>query len=486
MIGETPSLRQILARLWSGSKWLVGGNSLQNALGLLLTLLMARMLEPSDLGLLALAWLTFGALDVLSRSGAADAMIHRREDIDAYLATFFWMECLRGALLAAVAVALSPVIANAFNEPAAALPIALLGLVAIARSCRSPGLVLLRRNLNFRRESVFNVCAGLCGFILAGTALVIWRNLLITVAALVLAEFIACLLSYLFCPYRPRFTFNLQRAATLLRYGRWLFGSGLFSYLAIYLDRYVIGRLADASLLGLYTVAAQLGEALTFRISKLISLALQPAYANLQLTAGAAELFRITFRLTLIPLSLITAVAWALAPAIIPLLLGERWIEAVPAFSLFVISGYLRAMAAAGSPYFKGIGHPQAVFKIECLRFVVLALALVPAYHFGGINGAAAAVLLATAVQVGMTLQALRMLDCINAAYLLRLLPMVTAALIIAGLLRVWHAYAWPQPMLYTIGACATVFAYGTFIWLSEGRWLRSTLFPASRNNATH
>ena len=86
-------------------------------LGMLTFLVLARMLEPDDFGLLALAFACIALLDILLRGGFGQAIVQRREITPAHLDTAFWLNVAVGVATATVAVAVAGVTANAFGQP---------------------------------------------------------------------------------------------------------------------------------------------------------------------------------------------------------------------------------------------------------------------------------------------------------------------------------------------------------------------------------
>lgn len=476
MKSEAVSIRHVLLRLFSGSGWFAGSNALQQALGFLQILLVARVLEPRQVGLLAIGWLTINALDVFSRSGAADAVIHLRDDAKSYLSTFFWVEFTRGVLLSLVALLLAPIIVDMFNEPAAYPVISTLALLPLIKALRSPGILLYQRNIQFREWGRFVTISSLTTFVLSSSALLIWKRLDVFVWSLLLGELVASLVSHGFSPFFPKLSFERKRALSMLKYGRWLLGAGIVSYLAIYLDRYVVGSLANAAILGIYTVSAQFGEAFTYRISKVISTAVQPAYASLQNSSAIARLFEINFRLCAILFSIVTAVTWAWLPLLIPTLLGEEWRSAIPIFSIFVVTGFLRALSATGSPYFKGVGQPKKIFTIEIFRSVCLAVTIIPFYLFGGLVGASLAVALTSTLQLMLTLIHLKRDQCVNMQLLIGLLPALGYALGLSLSLRMFYSTQAPGLLYFSLVSLAAVFISGCLILITEHKWLWSII----------
>ena len=463
---------EILRRLISGSSWYAACTLVQQCFGFLITLFVARTLSPKAVGLIAIAWLTINAFDVFSRSGAGDALIHTKDDPDSYLTTYFWIELIRGAGLTTLGVLTASTIAGFFGEPAASSLIVGISFIPLARALRSPSLLLYQRELHFRDWGKLMSLSYTLSFIISLSALAIWKTPQAYVIALIIGELITSLLSHTKFPFLPKFQFNLKSAKFLLNYGRWLLGAGILSYLAIYLDRYVIGTLGDAAMLGIYAVASQIGESFTYRISKALSGALQPAYARLQTGEGANQLFQLVFKLSLAIFSLIALVVWFWLPCVVPLILGESWTTAIPIFSIFVLSGLLRSLSAASSPYLKGVGLPQLIFRIETLRAVAIALSMIPAFIYGGLLGASLAIAFTAAGQLLCTLFFLKKEACIDQRYLLGLLPLLLLTIATTLLLATIRNYLGANTYILALEFSGILCAYAATILFIERDWI--------------
>jgi PST family polysaccharide transporter len=93
-----------------------------------------------------------------------------------------------------------------------------------------------------------------------------------------------------------------------------------------------------------------------------------------------------------------------MAPDIVSLVLGEKWLPAAPAIQILAVAGALNSLTGAGSSLFMGSGRPWLNFQMTLLRVAVLLVVVVPATLWYGIAGASYAALLATAVGFAFSL----------------------------------------------------------------------------------
>src|ERR671914_1188957 len=152
---NTQQMGKLTGRVLSGSAWVLSARLFSNGLGAIQLLILGRILAPNDFGLFALAFMTLRAFDVLTRTGFDDALIQKRGNIESYAHAAFMIQIARGLILATLVFFTAPYAASFFNEPKVAPVVGTLALVQLLRGFRSPGVILLQRDLNFQVESRF-------------------------------------------------------------------------------------------------------------------------------------------------------------------------------------------------------------------------------------------------------------------------------------------------------------------------------------------
>jgi len=102
-----------------GGFWVFALRITSRGLTLIRTIVLARVLAPSDFGLMGIALLAMSALETFTQTGFQAALIQKKGDIRDYLDTAWTISALRGLALFAVLYLAAPYIALFFNTPAA-------------------------------------------------------------------------------------------------------------------------------------------------------------------------------------------------------------------------------------------------------------------------------------------------------------------------------------------------------------------------------
>ncbi len=384
-------MKELSHKIIKGSFWVLSLQVIQRSLALLRTLILARLLAPEEFGLFALASIMILAFEVFTRTGFEDALIHIRDDLESFLHTSYWIQVYRGIILAILCLLLAPLMGKIFHEPAVVKVAQFMALTQFVRGFRSIGIILLQRDLNFKKESYFNLIFVGVTFIATITLSFYFKNVLGMVYGLFAGELVATITSFLFHPYRPRFEFRLGKAAFLWNYGVWLFLAGIVSYLALNLDKIFIGHFLDTETLGIYFMAVYLANLPTTEFVKVVGRVTQPAYAKLQNdSVKLRQAFSLTLRYSILLVAPSAIGVALLSPKFTPLILGDKWESVALPLSLLVIGGLFRSVAGLGGAFFKATGKPKPILVLESVRAMSIGALLYFGYNLAGLVGIAA------------------------------------------------------------------------------------------------
>jgi O-antigen/teichoic acid export membrane protein len=366
-------MASLTEQVFESSAWVGALRIAQKSMSLIRDVILARLLFPEDFGLFGIATLMLLAFEVLTRTGFDDAIIYIREQIESYLHTSYWIQVLRGLLIGGIVYLGAPLVASFFNEPSVVPIVRVLALVQIVRGFRSIGVVLLRRDLNFRDESIFNAAGVVTNFMVTVALAYLWRDVWALVWGSVAAEVVLLFTSFAVHPYRPKLSFSVERSKELFQFGIWLLGAGIVSYIALQADNIVAGKWLGAGALGVYQMAYMIANLPTQEFAKQIGKVVQSGYAEVQQDASRlARAYRKTFQAVVTLVLPSVAGLVILADIAIPVVLGEKWTGVVPILPILALGAFFRAAGVVGGSLFKATGNTSFVFRVEALRALAL------------------------------------------------------------------------------------------------------------------
>jgi O-antigen/teichoic acid export membrane protein len=383
------SRRVLDAGLWAGA----GTVALQVA-KILRTFVLARILSPTDFGVVTVAQLVISVVEYFSQTGFSFALVQLRGNIRPYLDTAWTVAVLRSIALAGIAVAAAPLAGAMFDLPEVVPMIRVLGISILLGGFVNVAMVHFERELVFQQRFWLNVSETFCDVAVGITAALLLRNGWALVWGVLAGTAARVIVSYALHPYRPRFALDMAKARQLYRFGRWISAWRALTFVLRNIDYVVVGRVAGISALGLYRVAQAASRALVTEMASLSGQVSFPAYSMLQ---ERPHRLRRAYVKTLhanaflaCPLAVGAIVA---ADTLVKVVLGPKWLPMIPVWTLLMITGMVRALADTTVPLFRAMGRPDLVTKCAAVRLLLVALSLYPLTVWWGLIGPGASLL---------------------------------------------------------------------------------------------
>ena len=365
------------------------------ALHMIKLIILARLLVPSDFGLMGIALLSLAALQQFSKLGFDAALIQNEgDDIDGYLNTAWVMKIIRGVVVAGVLLLFAPSIAAFFDSPQVKDIIRGLAVLPVLISLRNPGMVYFSKDLRFHKRFIFEFTGNFTNFIgTIGFALV-YPSVWAFVFGNIVQDFVKLPLSYWLHDYRPWPELDAGIVRELFGYGRWILGSGVVVFLINQGDDAFVGWLLSASALGFYQLAYRFSNAPATEVSSVFMEVIFPAYSQIQSNVDKLRntYFKSIQLVTYISIPMATGII-VVTPVFVRVFLGDGWSPAITVMQLLAVWGLLRAVGAANVPLFQAIGRPDYATKIQIGQLAVIALVIYPLTSEFGIEGTALAII---------------------------------------------------------------------------------------------
>lgn len=387
----------IQGKMARGAGWMLLLTFVDRSVGLVSTLVLARLLVPADFGIVAMAWSFIFIAELLAAFGFDVALIHKQDANREHFDTAWTLNVILGAVILLTMVLAARPVADFYDQPAVFWVICALAWAPLIGGLENIGVVAFRKDLDFRREFSYQIVRRLVGFSVTVPLALLLRNYWALVAGSLAAKLAGTAASYIVHPYRPRP--SLAELSGLFGFSKWLLLNNVLGFLKERSSDFVIGRLNGAAALGVYNVSYEIATMPTTALSAPVNRALLPGFARL---SGDHVSMRLAFRNSIGMLALIAVPAaagiFAIAPYLVPVALGQKWLAGVPLIEVLAFNGGLLLIHSSICTALIAAGHPDQVMKTNA-KYVALLMAflllLVP--HFG-LTGAAYSALAASVV----------------------------------------------------------------------------------------
>ncbi|MDZ7626871.1 MAG: oligosaccharide flippase family protein [Parvularculaceae bacterium] len=396
----SPSLTARVAR---GAGFIVASRFVMGFLGFLNTVIVARLLLPDDFGIVAIG---LGAMQILtnvSDIGVAQAVIKFHDAARKDLDTLFTLSVLRGAIIAILLVATAPFAADFYGEPRVFWVFTGCALYPLFTAFINPKFFEFERDLDYSKEFFATIIFKLAGVIVSIAVAVVFQSYWAMILGLAANGFVQMVLSYTMRPYRPHLT--LASLHKVFAFSGWLTGVGLMSALNNKLDPLVIARVIGASGAGHYFMGMQLAELPTREVAYPAARAIYPGLSELQGDPARMRDAYLKGVEAIAAIAMPAAIGFALiARDLIPLLLGDKWADAIPVVEIITPVLGAQMPFLATQFYAMALGATRLVFFRELAFFFVRTPLFIAATLAFGLEGAAAAIAGCGALYIALNL----------------------------------------------------------------------------------
>ncbi len=340
---NTSKPESIKTTMVSGAAQMIAARWFVRLLGVVNIIILARLLDPDDFGVIAMATVLFAALQVIFSLSIDAALIRNTSTDDEDYNTAWTIGILQSLLVATILFLSSASIGKYFNDERVVDVIQLICLSVIIRAFSNIGIVAFRKELQFRKEVFFSILSKLATIVSTLVLAYFFRTYWALVWGMVLGSGLSVILSYLMHPFRPRVT--LSRFEALWSYSYWMVILNVGMFLSQQGDRYIIGGAVSTHEYGLYTTSGELAELPTTELIFPISKTLFPGFAKIKhdkIRLKNAFLNVIGFLAAFsIPAGLGVAV---ISDELVYLLLGPKWLEMLPFLQILALYGVIRTV----------------------------------------------------------------------------------------------------------------------------------------------
>lgn len=418
-----------------GTAWAIGMRFAVRGLGVISTIILARLLVPEDFGLVALATMMSGLLEMVTAIGIEAALISDQKADREHYDTAWTLRLIKGVLVGLLlAIAAAPA-AGFFDQPQLESPIYWLAAAAVVQGLENIGTVEFLKQLRYDRDFVFLVTKKLVTFTVTVTLGIIWRNYWALIAGIVSGKVLGVILSYAMSTYRPRL--SLAKWGEIFDFSKWMWGRELLLYLSSRSDTFLLGKLTGAQALGFYTVGYEIGCLPTTEMGLPITRAMFPGLSKF--TSNMVE-FRRLLKDSIV-LSLVVGLPLAMglslvAAPLVHFVLGEKWIDTIPMIEVIAFYGLTRIVGANYAAAFLALRRPDVLLRVVA----AMLLLRVPLFWWAiveyGVQGLVYALAGIGMLQLAVTFGIFKMFSLISFSKLLfELWRSVLSTAVMAGVL---------------------------------------------------
>lgn len=362
------SLRQ---KTIKGVVWSVLQNTIGPLISFSIFIILARLLEPAAFGLLALATVSVHFFQIFLSGGFGSAIVQRESLEPQHLNTAFWVNIGAAVIIMTVTINSAGLISEYFKEPDLEFIIKCLSIVSLLDALTQVQIAQLKRNMAFRSLAIRSLVAepigGAVGVAMAMAGYGVWSLVSRSLVTSIVKLFILWLAS----DWRPGFQMSQKHFNDLFYFGASLVGTNIVNFIARRSDTFLIGYFLGSTSLGYYNAGSRLFRMMTEIIGGTINNVAWPLFARLQNDPSRLrKAFYTATRLVGLMACPVFIGIFAIAPDLVPVVFGEKWIPSIPVMQILSFIGLLESIFYFNSSVIVGVGKPQ------WRMFLIIAIAI--------------------------------------------------------------------------------------------------------------
>ncbi len=343
-------------------------------------MVLARLLDPKDFGLVGMVTAVTGVLSLFKEAGLSMVTIQRPTITNEEVSTLFWLNMLVGLILAALSMAMAPILVIYYEESALLWVTAALGTGFIFYAAGVQHAALLQREMRFGMvavvEIISQVVSTLMGIAMALSGYGYWA----LVAMAVIQPVVSTAIFWSTSGWVPGMPHRGAGVGAMMGFGSAIAANSLVAYVAYNFDKILIGRYWGAVALGIYGRAYQLLSIPSDNLTLAVGNVLFASLSRLQNDPGRLKKYFLTIYSLLLSLTLPSTLACVLfADDIVFLILGQKWKDVGPLFRL--LAPAIVVFAVVNPLYWLNVSIGRAGRGLRI--WLVLAPLLIAAYIIG-------------------------------------------------------------------------------------------------------
>ena len=382
MDGDAASKRAVLNR---GVRWTALAQGLTAILQMGVIVVLARLLEPSDFGLLAMASAVMAIVAAVQTLGTHGPLVQREQVAPILIDTVFLLNLGLALILMTALILAAPLVAMAYQTPAVEPLVQVIALTLVLYALGGVPGALLARRMQFGVIAVVHALGAVSFAITAIVLALLGHGVWSLVTAMLAAAAVEAVIMLVAARFRPRLRFSFTELRSIAGYAANMTGVNIINVVMRNADSLIIGRWLGASSLGLYGMATRFTrQPVDMFVSAVLAPVLFPAYSRMQgddvLTARTMQRAMGGAAFVMFPLlGGVAAVARPFADGV----LGPEWAGAALLLMLMAPVGMLRTLVSATGALFLARDRTRLLLLIHLGGGVLLLSAYLLGVQIG-------------------------------------------------------------------------------------------------------
>tara|TARA_B110000240_G_scaffold84320_1_gene95983 strand:- start:6923 stop:8362 length:1440 start_codon:yes stop_codon:yes gene_type:complete len=372
--------KQALSGVFWSSMQLFGNQFI----GFGVSMVLARLLLPSEFGLIAMLGVFIGLGTALINSGLTQSLIRTENLNDEDFSTVFFFNLGGSIVIYSIIYIVAPCIADFYNQEILTSIVRVYCIVFIINAFSAIQITRLTKMMDFKTQLKVSlpslIIGGIVGITMAyndyGVWSLVWGNITQTIAG--------TLQLWFWSQWRPSWVFNRKKFNYHFNYGFKLMLSGMLDLIFTNAYTIIIGKFFAPAQVGFYNRAQTLQMLPVVSVSSIVTKVSFPLFSSIQ--NDDVRLKSIYKRIMQMVVFLVTPTLILMAvlgEPLFRLLFTEKWLPAVPYFQILCVTGILYPINSYNLQILNVKGRSDLFLKLEVLKKIIVVVVILVSFQFG-------------------------------------------------------------------------------------------------------
>lgn len=370
------------ALLWSAS-----GQIAHQVISFATVLILARLLSPSDFGLLGFAAVVIAFFSIFQNFGFGLSIIQSKSITEEQISGLFWLNLFFSALLVLIVILAAPLVAVFFKEPRVKLLLVSLSMIFILEACSMVQAAQLEKELSLKKIAIINTSAIFVSSVVGITAAVLKYGVWSLVAYQIGQSAFKTLFLIFTIKWKPQLKIPLKKLKKQIRFSIFAQLSAVLNFFSRNVDDVLVGRVLGSSMLGLYQMSYRLMLWPLQKITLVIGRVLFPSLSMIQDDIERVKriYLQVVGIIALVAFPMILGLFVISSPAIL-YILGEKWKDVIPIFQVLCLLGILQSISATQGWIFLSQGRTDLQLKVLFFSVIIIVTSFFIGIQFGAMG----------------------------------------------------------------------------------------------------
>lgn len=326
---------------------------------------LARLLDPKDFGLMAIAQIVVGFSQIFADMGMSNAIIHNQTLTKGQLSSLYWLNVAAGCVVTGLLICLSPIIALIYKTTELTPILITLSSSFLIQGFGQQYFTILQRDLQFRYIALVEISGRVAGFLVS--CLLATRSF--GVLSLVYATLASALISTVGimligrARFKPTCHFDYKSIRSFTAFGIYQMGEKFINYFNFQIDTLLVGWMMGPTTLGIYNMAKQLVMRPVGIINPIVTRVAMPLMSKVQSDERAlANIYCRSLNYLASVNFLAYAILFMFADKIVLIYLGESWRDVIPILKILSVWAAVRSTANPVGALLNATGKAKRAF----------------------------------------------------------------------------------------------------------------------------